>query len=194
MLYNIIYHYWSQTAVGVVFESVSIFLYIASIDKFKLAKSMYVVAPFFHHFFMAQINIKAYHSINLFVHSSLSFCLPIAAAFFLKKSGDHFFPKINKLDNGVKTFMMRHWCFYAPAFSQDTGKYLSEALILASTNPQYDNRLFIELQVQYIKIPSSEHVVYTNCFFVFVLTFRTILCTQHVLDMFWAWNLHVLNS
>jgi hypothetical protein len=34
---------------------------------------------------------------------------------------------------------------------------LSEALIFASTNPQYDDRLFIELQVQYMKIPSSEH-------------------------------------
>ena len=30
----------------------------------------------------------------------------------------------------------------------DTGKSLSEALIFASTKPQYDNRLFIELQVQ----------------------------------------------
>ena len=39
-----------------------------------------------------------------------------------------------------------------------TGKYLSEALILVSTNPQYDDILFIELQVQYMKIPSSEHV------------------------------------
>ena len=37
------------------------------------------------------------------------------------------------------------------------GKSLSEALIFASTNPQYDNRLFIELQVQYMKILSSEH-------------------------------------
>ena len=36
-------------------------------------------------------------------------------------------------------------------------------LILASTNPQYDNRLFIELQIQYMKIASSEHVVYINC-------------------------------
>ena len=36
-----------------------------------------------------------------------------------------------------------------------TGKSLSEALIFASTNPQYDNRLFIELQVQYMNIPSS---------------------------------------
>ena len=29
-----------------------------------------------------------------------------------------------------------------------TGKSLSEALIFASTNPQYDNRFFIELQLQ----------------------------------------------
>ena len=35
-----------------------------------------------------------------------------------------------------------------------TGKSLSEALIFASTNPQYDDRLFIELQVQYMKLPS----------------------------------------
>ena len=36
-----------------------------------------------------------------------------------------------------------------------TSKFLSEALIFASTNPQYDDRLFIELQVQYMKILSS---------------------------------------
>ena len=36
----------------------------------------------------------------------------------------------------------------------DTGKSLSEAFIFASTNPQCDNRLFIELQVQYMKIPN----------------------------------------
>ena len=40
---------------------------------------------------------------------------------------------------------------------------MSEALILESVNPQYDNRLFIELRVQYMKIASSEHVVYINC-------------------------------
>ena len=48
-----------------------------------------------------------------------------------------------------------------------TGKSFSETLILASTNPQYDKRLLIELQVQYLKIASSEHVpsehvVYTD--------------------------------
>ena len=36
-----------------------------------------------------------------------------------------------------------------------TGKSLSEALIFASTNPQYDDRLFIQLQVQYMKIQTS---------------------------------------
>ena len=38
---------------------------------------------------------------------------------------------------------------------EDTGKPLSEALIFASTNPIYDDKMFIELQVQYMKIPSS---------------------------------------
>ena len=31
---------------------------------------------------------------------------------------------------------------------------MSEVLIFESTNPQYDDRLIIELQVQYMKIPS----------------------------------------
>ena len=46
-----------------------------------------------------------------------------------------------------------------------TGKYLSEALILESTNPKYDDRLFIELRVQYMTIASSEHA-------------QSMLCTQ----------------
>ena len=65
---------------------------------------------------------------------------------------------------------------------QVTGKSLSEALILASTNPQYDYRLFIELQVQYMKIPSSEHVVYINCSECQNKT-KNNLCTQHVLNL-----------
>ena len=59
-----------------------------------------------------------------------------------------------------------------------TGKSLSEAPIFASTNPQYDDRLFIELQVQCMEIPSSEHRENILCtqivFFIFVLTFRTL--------------------
>ena len=58
-------------------------------------------------------------------------------------------------------------------FSFDFQK-MSEALIFASTNPQYDDRLFIELQVQYMKIPSSNQGR-TCCVQKLFLTFRTIL-------------------
>ena len=40
------------------------------------------------------------------------------------------------------------------ATRKDTGKYLSEVLILASTNQQYDDRLFTELPVQFMKTTS----------------------------------------
>ena len=54
-----------------------------------------------------------------------------------------------------------------------TSKSLSKALIIASTNPQYDDRLFIELQVKYMKIPSS-NLERTCCVQKLFLTFRTI--------------------
>ena len=44
-----------------------------------------------------------------------------------------------------------------PRRALSTGKSLSEVLIFALTNPHYEDRLFIELQLQYMKIPSSEH-------------------------------------
>jgi len=50
---------------------------------------------------------------------------------------------------------------------------LSEALIFTSTNPQYDNRLFIELQVRYMKIPCS-NLGRTCCVQKLFPTFRTI--------------------
>ena len=54
-----------------------------------------------------------------------------------------------------------------------SGKSFSEALILVSTNPQYDKMLFIELQVQNMKIPSS-NLGRTCCVQKLFLTFRTI--------------------
>ena len=63
---------------------------------------------------------------------------------------------------------------------KSTGKSLSEALIFASTNPQYDDRLFIEFHVQYMKIPSS-NLGRTCCVQKLILTtFRPI----HVHNMF----------
>ena len=56
---------------------------------------------------------------------------------------------------------------------------MPEALIFSSTNPQYDNRLFIELHVQYMKIPSS-NLGKTCCVQKLFLTFRMIF----VLNMF----------
>ena len=50
-----------------------------------------------------------------------------------------------------------------PDYVCSTGKSLSEAFILTSTNPQYDKRLFIDLPVQYMKTTSKELVVDVNC-------------------------------
>ena len=68
---------------------------------------------------------------------------------------------------------------------------MSEALIFASTNPQYDDRLFIELQVQYMKIPSpghGENMSYTQIvFFLFLLwhseQFMYKTCSPYVLSL-----------
>ena len=49
-----------------------------------------------------------------------------------------------KLETGMEATM-----YCVRAF---TGKSLLEALIFVSTNPQYDDRFFIELQVHYMKI------------------------------------------
>jgi len=82
---------------------------------------------------------------------------------------------------------------------KNTSKPFSEALILASTNPQYDKRLSIESPVQYMKTTSSEHEENMLClqlfFFVFVLTFRTIYVhnvfswsSENVVFMNWTGN------
>ena len=63
-----------------------------------------------------------------------------------------------------------------------TGKSFSEALILASTNPQYDKRLSIALLVQYMIREfqaHSEHVENMLCTqIVFCFDIQNSLCTQ----------------
>ena len=80
--------------------------------------------------------------------------------------------------------------------SVGTGKSFSEVFILiASTNPQYDKRLFIELQVQYMKIASSEHVVYINCSECqnqFLYTTCSPLCSE--LGIFTYWTCNSMNN
>ena len=71
-----------------------------------------------------------------------------------------------------------------------TGNYFSEALILASTNPQFDDRLFVELQVQYI----HEHCKLRTCcvhkLFLFWHSeqFMYTTCSEHAIFMYWTSN------
>ena len=77
-------------------------------------------------------------------------------------------------------------CYQKPVVAIPvTGKSLSEALILTSTNPQYDKRGFIDLPVPYMKTTSSEHGENTLCTqIVFCFDIQNNLCTQQVLPMF----------
>ena len=65
-----------------------------------------------------------------------------------------------------------------------TGKSLSEALIFASTKPQFDDRFFIVHENDKLRIP-AEHVVYQNCS---ECQNKNNLCTQNVLHVFRAYN------
>ena len=52
----------------------------------------------------------------------------------------------------ILAFCLGIWAIFAARKAQEemhTGYSLSEALILASINPKYDKKLFIELQVQF---------------------------------------------
>ena len=68
-----------------------------------------------------------------------------------------------------------------------TCKYMSEALNFASTNPQYyDNRLFIQLPVQYMKIasPNALRTCGVSTQIVFCFDIQNNLFSQHVLRVF----------
>ena len=70
-----------------------------------------------------------------------------------------------------------------------TGKSLSEALIFASTNPQYDDRLFIDLKLLTQINTNSEHVVYKKCFECQNKNKKQSLyttCSQLVFFLYWS--------
>ena len=80
--------------------------------------------------------------------------------------------------------MIKKWMPEEMPFVEITGESFSEALIFASTNPQYDERLFTELQVQSIhensKLKPWENMLCTEI----VSDVQNNFCTQHVLPMF----------
>ena len=64
----------------------------------------------------------------------------------------------------------------------NTGKSFSEALILASVNPQYDKRLFIEFPEKY-KFRTCCAQKLSFCFDI-----QNNICTQHVVNLYFSWN------
>ena len=60
-----------------------------------------------------------------------------------------------------------------------TGKSVSEALILESVNPQYGERLFIELQEKY----KFRTCCVQNLFWMPKQKQKNNFCTQHVLNL-----------
>ena len=63
---------------------------------------------------------------------------------------------------------------------------MSEALILQSVNPQYNDRLFIDSWLQYKKNTTSEHVVYKH-WFLFWSSKQCLYtsCSQLVFFLYW---------
>ena len=62
-----------------------------------------------------------------------------------------------------------------------TGKSLSKELILASTNPQHDKRLFIELRVHYMKTIQAQNMLCT--WIVLKVKTKNPICVH---NMFWT--------
>ena len=73
---------------------------------------------------------------------------------------------------------------------QCTGESLLEALILASTNPQYDKRLFIDLPVQYMNCfecqnkNRNKQFMYTTCSELVVFMYWTGKSMNNLLSYF----------
>ena len=76
-------------------------------------------------------------------------------------------------------FFVLIFSVHTAAFS--TGKSLQEALILWSTNPQYDKRFFVDLPGQYMKT-KAQNMLCTQIVFCFYI--QNNLCTQHVLNWY----------
>ena len=90
-----------------------------------------------------------------------------------------FFRTVFPLKYTPRDFLKGCVCVHYLKTCESTGKSLSEALILAATNPQYTKRLLVELRVQYMKTTCSEHVVNTNCFcFCFCIDIQNNSCTE----------------
>ena len=103
--------------------------------------------------------------------------------------GKHYFLRLQSFPKHMIFFCENVHCSdlrSGPVHFVITGKSLSEAFILTSTNPQYEKRLFIDLPVQYMKTTSSEHgenMLCAQIVFCFCFDIQNNLCTQHILSL-----------
>ena len=67
----------------------------------------------------------------------------------------------------------------------DTGKSVSEALILVLVNPQYDKGLFIEFPEKY---QFTTYCILKLFLFCFYFDIQNNICTQHVLNLYFLGN------
>ena len=79
--------------------------------------------------------------------------------------------------------------FWSEVKIRSTGKSFSEALIVASTSPQYDKRLFIDLLVQHMKTTSPEQEQNMNRTWQEHVLRLWFLCTELVIP--WTIYCHI---
>ena len=92
-------------------------------------------------------------------HKLASFTLSHPRTFLDMDHFDHFHLGRNYIIHLVLSVIFsKKTKLFKDFFWTSTGKSFSEVLIYLSINPQYDNKLFNDLRVQYKKIPRAEHV------------------------------------
>ena len=70
----------------------------------------------------------------------------------------------------------------------DTGKSFSEALYLASVNPQYDKRSFIEFSKKSLQKIQVQNMLCTNIVLNVKTKTENNFCTQHVVSLYFSGN------
>ena len=90
-------------------------------------------------------------------------------------------PSVVSFCGPIRTLLIGINSVYLPIYLPSTGKSVSEALILESVNPQYEDRLFIDLQLLTQKNTNSEHVLNAKT------KTKNNFCTQQVLNLYFSW-------
>ena len=137
------------------------------------------------HVNLGRIGFTYYHLSILNPHSTRQFLGELLSTFWKSL--------LNPSTNTNKLEDFRNKSQQTNRSLNDTGKSVSEALVLKSVNPQYDDRLFIDYWLQYKKNTNSEHVVYKNCFlFWHSKQFLCTKCSEFV--FFWVRSCKSMNN